>query len=67
MILVKYRDGKCARVPEQFLSELIAAGSITHFRRGHGWAQIGRDPVRRQSFPLFGGREKRSTWRISLE
>lgn len=67
MILVKYRDGRCARVPEQFLGELIAAGRISHFRRAAGWVQIGRDPVRRRSLPLFVGREKRGGWRTSLD
>jgi hypothetical protein len=67
MILVKYRGGMCARVPEQSLRQLIAADKITHFLRANGWVQVGQDPIRQRVLPFYAGREKRRTWRSSLE
>jgi hypothetical protein len=67
MILVMYKNGRCAKVPAPLLGRLIQQGEISHFRRASGWVQVGHGPVRTKSSPLYPGPEKRSEWRTHLE
>jgi hypothetical protein len=36
MILVMYKNGRCAKVPAPLLGRLIQQGEISHFRRASG-------------------------------
>jgi hypothetical protein len=67
MILVMYKNGRCAKVPAPLLGRLIQQGEISHFRRASGWVQVGDGPVRRSSTPLYPGPEKRGDWRTHLD
>jgi hypothetical protein len=67
MILVMYKNGRCAKVPAPLLGRLIQQGEISHFRRDSGWVQVCHGPVRRSSTPLYLGPEKRGGWRTHLD
>lgn len=67
MILVMYKNGRCAKVPAPLLGRLIQQGEISHFQRASGWVQVGQGPVRTNSSPLYLGPEKRRGWRTHLE
>jgi hypothetical protein len=45
--MIRYVDGTYDMVVSQRLDGLIKAGKVLEFRRGGGWARIGRDPVRK--------------------
>ncbi len=47
-IQVEFRDGMQGEVPEAVLDRLIEMNLIARFRRSSGWAELGRDPVRRR-------------------
>ncbi|HEX9023840.1 MAG TPA: hypothetical protein VF799_08385 [Geobacteraceae bacterium] len=47
-IMVQYKDKSFDYVPNYALDDLIAANSIIAFRRASGWAEIGRDPLRKK-------------------
>jgi hypothetical protein len=55
MILVMYKNGRCAKVPAPLLGRLIQQGEISHFRRDSGWVQVCLGP------------EKRGGWRTHLD
>lgn len=52
MIRIVYQDGRFDMVRPESLDPLIAAGSITHFRRSTGWVTLGKDPVRDPEGPV---------------
>ena len=47
LVMIRYVDGTYDMVVSQRLDGLIRAGRVLEFRRGGGWARIGRDPVRK--------------------
>ncbi len=62
MIQVQYTDGRHDMVKPQLLDRLLDAHKIFGFRRGGGWATVGRDPLRRQRGSRLGdfnGEERR--------
>jgi len=67
MILVMYKNGRCARVPAALLGRLIRQEEISHFWRSSGWVQVCHGPIRKNTNPLYLGPEKRSDWRTHLE
>jgi hypothetical protein len=58
LVMVKYLDGTYDMVVSHRLDGLIKAGRVLEFRRGYGWARVGKDPVR-ESERDFRGDERR--------
>lgn len=58
-IQVEFKDGMQGEVPETVLDRLIEMNLIARFRRQSGWAEIGRDPIRRRS-PVISLPERRT-------
>ncbi len=67
MILVMYKNGRCAKVPAPLLGRLLHQGEVSHFWRSSGWVHVDKGPIRGRSTPLYLGPEKRSAWRTHLE
>lgn len=49
LIMVRYVDGSYDMVVSHRLDGLIKAGRVLEFRRGNGWARIGRDRIREEA------------------
>lgn len=60
MIRVRYQDGKTEMVRPPLLNLLIERRRIVQFRRDHGWAELGRDPIRQSQVANYQGTERRS-------
>ena len=61
-IMVQYKDRSFDYVPNEALTDLIATESIVAFRRASGWAEIGKDPVRkRRASNQYKGPERRAS------
>jgi hypothetical protein len=58
LVMVKYLDGNYDMVVSHHLDGLIKTGRILEFRRGDGWARVGRDPIR-ASAQDFRGEDRR--------
>lgn len=58
LILVKYLDNTYDLVVPHRLDGLIKAGRVREFRRGNGWARVGKDPIR-SSRQDYTGEERR--------
>ena len=58
-IRVEFKDGMQGEVPEVVLDRLIDMELIAKFERQSGWAELGRDPVRRRA-PVISLPERRS-------
>ena len=58
LVMVKYLDGTYDIVVSHRLEGLLRTGKVLEFRRGNGWARVGRDPVR-GSVKDFQGDERR--------
>jgi hypothetical protein len=58
LVMVRYVDGSYDMVVSHRLDGLIKAGKILEFRRGNGWARVGRDSVRRETME-HPGEERR--------
>ncbi|GAM11589.1 hypothetical protein OR1_03905 [Geobacter sp. OR-1] len=58
LIMVKYLDGTYDMVVSHRLEGLIKAGRVLEFRRGNGWARVGRDSLRNGTKD-FQGDERR--------
>ncbi|MBT0662702.1 hypothetical protein KI809_00160 [Geobacter pelophilus] len=59
LIMVRYMDGSYDMVVDHRLEGLIKAGRVLEFRRGNGWARVGRDQLRENSNKDFRGDERR--------
>ena len=59
-IRVEFKDGMQGEVPATVLDRLIELNLIARFERQSGWAELGRDPIRRRS-PVISLPERRAT------
>lgn len=59
MIRVMYSDGKTEMVRPPLLKMLIERRRIQQFRRDHGWATLGQDPIRQHQVHDYQGLERR--------
>lgn len=60
MIGVIYKNNRRGMIDEYLLEELIRDEKIKAFRRGGGWAKIGRDPIReRWKSSSYKGQDRR--------
>lgn len=57
-IQVEFKDGMQGEVPAVVLDRLIELNLIVRFKRETGWAELGRDPIRRRS-PMISLPERR--------
>lgn len=61
-ILVQYKDRSFDFVPNHALDELIASDCLIAFRRKSGWAEIGKDPLRKSvASQKYKGQERRAS------
>jgi len=58
-IRIEFKDGMQGEVPETVLDRLIEMDLIAKFERQSGWAELGRDPIRRRA-PVISLPERRS-------
>ena len=65
-IRVEFKDGMQGEVPETVLDKLIELDLIARFERRSGWAELGRDPVRRRP-PVISLPERRSSMQFLHE
>lgn len=61
-ILIEFKDGTQGEVPETVLDRLIEFNLIARFKRQSGWAELGRDPIRRRP-PVISLPERRAAIR----
>ena len=59
LVMVRYIDGSYDMVVSHRLDGLINAGKVLEFRRGEGWARIGRDAIREHHEQEFLGEDRR--------
>lgn len=61
-ILVQHKDRSFDFVPNHALDELIVSGGLIAFRRKSGWAEIGKDPLRKnRASKKYQGPERRAS------
>lgn len=60
LIRVMYSDGRFDMVNPGMLDNLLERQTVTSFKRGNGWAVVGRDPIRSSSRAGYGGQERRA-------
>ncbi|MBI5656992.1 MAG: hypothetical protein HZC44_09360 [Geobacter sp.] len=61
LVMVRYIDGNYDMVVAHRLDGLIKAGKILEFRRGNGWARIGRDSTRGPETDYEGEERRKGT------
>lgn len=59
MIRVMYSDGRFDLVKGNQLEPLLERNKVASFKRGNGWAVVGRDPVRGRGGIAYLGPERR--------
>ena len=60
LIRVEYRNGRFDMVQDYYLEALIGRGYLRRFLRAGRWAEVDRDPLRRQNGGGYSGPERRS-------
>jgi len=66
-ILVEFKDGMQGEVPGTVLDRLIEMNLIVRFKRQTGWAELGRDPIRRNKMRVVSLPERRSAMKSWLD
>ncbi len=59
MIRVMYSDGRFDMVKPNMLDNLLDRQAVTSFKRGTGWAVVGRDQIRKSGLGNYRGTERR--------
>jgi hypothetical protein len=55
-----YSDGRFDLVKDHMLDMLLEKNKVASFKRGNGWAVVGRDPIRGKGGMAYRGPERRA-------